>query len=288
MPHEALPTHILLRQRRAMATMFEAIVHGEDEEHLDAVASALFEEIDRVERLLSRFDRSSEVARINREAFDRAVKVDVELFALLWRCEHYTRLTQGHFDIALPSGTTMNEVKLDETARTIRFTTERVKLDMGGIGKGYALDRCEAILRQFQVKSALIHGGTSSVLALGSGAEGLGWPVGIRDPWGQSAQSEAGLVRLTHRHLSSSAALDAKHAMESNIVAAPASPLREQAACAVVANSGEEAEVFSTALLAMGRAAANDFASRQSDLRVLWLERVDERTQMTWLTEPLT
>ena len=288
MPHEAAPTHILRREHRAMATLFDAIVHGNDEEHLDAVASALFEEVDRVERLLSRFDRSNEVARINREAFNRAVKVDVELFALLERCEHYTRLTRGHFDIALPSGATMREVKLDESARTIRFTSERVKLDLGGIGKGYALDRCEAILRQFQVKSALIHGGTSSVLALGSGAEGLGWPVGIRDAWGQSAESEAGLLRLTDHHLSSSAALDAKHAMESNIIAAPASPLREQAACAVIASTGEAAEVYSTALLAMGRAAANDFVSRQSDLRVLWLERVDERTQMNWLTEPLT
>ena len=93
-------TLVVHHARPAMATLFEVVLIGDDEEHLAAVAEAALDEITRVERLLSRHDPRSEVARLNREAASGEVLVDRELFELLQLCEVYHVMTGGYFDPA--------------------------------------------------------------------------------------------------------------------------------------------------------------------------------------------
>ena len=91
-------------RRPAMGTFFEAFLAGDDDEHLEAVAAAVLDEVTRLERLLSRFDPAAEVARINREACALPVRVDVDVWDILRRCEEYRRATGGYFDVTAASG----------------------------------------------------------------------------------------------------------------------------------------------------------------------------------------
>src|SRR5262249_7434368 len=144
--------------RIAMGTAFEVFLAGDDEEHLGAVADAVLEEVVRVERLLSRFDPSSEIARINRLAGQHPVVVDFEVFAILKACRAYHRLTGGYFDVTAThaagqadTGEAGDALVLDEGRRTVSFARPGLAIDPGGFGKGYALDRARALMRTFDV-----------------------------------------------------------------------------------------------------------------------------------------
>jgi hypothetical protein len=177
------------RSCEAMGTRFEAFLAGDDAEHLDAVAVAVLEEIARLDGALSRFDPRGEISRINREAADHLVRVDREVFALLERCEQARRITEGYFDITRESGETP-ALLLDAEVCTARLARPGVAIDLGGVGKGYALDRGREILLRYGVTCALLHGGTSSVLALGKPRDRDGWPVGIRHPLASATRLE--------------------------------------------------------------------------------------------------
>jgi thiamine biosynthesis lipoprotein len=173
--------HVIHRQRPAMGTWFEARLVGDDREHLQAVAEAVLDEVERIERLLSRFDQRSEVARINREAAHRAVQLDFEVLGILQTCRQAWERTEGSFDVTAPR-CEFGAVAIDPEARTVRFQQPGLALDLGGIGKGYALDRGAAIVAAHGVVSAFLHGGTSSILAIGRDEAGQPWPIGVRDP----------------------------------------------------------------------------------------------------------
>jgi thiamine biosynthesis lipoprotein len=103
------------------------------------------------------------------------VRLDVETFALFAAAESIKQQSDGAFDIALGSG----GVLLDPELRTIRFDRTGVTLDLGAIAKGYALDRAAQILRDSDLDCALLHGGTSSVVAIGASPDGDAWRVSL-------------------------------------------------------------------------------------------------------------
>lgn len=249
----------------AMATRFDLFLRGADEQRLEAVAVAVCEEIQRLEALLSRFNPASEIARVNREAARRAVRVDRELFALLELCEQARAQTKGCFDITATSGG--GAIELDAGRCSVRFARMTTKIDLGGVAKGYALDCGQEILYRFNVESALLQGGTSSVLAVGDEA----WPIDLRHP--VKPDAIVGRIELANRGLSCSAARHAE-GQESDVVnPLTGSPLVGDAACVVLAASATEAEIFSTALLAMGEPQAMDYLRANPDLNleVHWL-----------------
>lgn len=298
-------TEALRRRRPAMATFFEVLLLGEDEAHLAAVADAALDEVQRVELQLSRFDPAGEVARINREARAGPVRVDLELLRILLDCRAWRSRTDGAFDVAAghrraPSGAAapsredrpacLDDVEIDAGARSVRLRRPDVALDFGGLGKGYALERVAGILARFGVRAALVHGGTSSVLAVGRAGDGRPWPVGLRDPFTEEEVEIEGL-RLGDRALSSSAVFPPRGEAEpppSDIVDPRSGrSLEREEGCAVVAPGALEAEVLSTALLAMGRARAVDWLARnvRPGLHVAWIDRGDRDSNLSWLTE---
>lgn len=266
-----------------MGTRFEVFLGGDDEEHLEAVAVAAVDEILRLDGLLSRFDQRSEIARVNREAGNRPVRMDGELFALLERCEQARGLTEGYFDVTRTGG---SPLELDAEASTVRFQRADVAIDLGGIGKGYALDCVREILLRFGVACALLNGGTSSVLALGTPSDDAGdadgWPIDLRHPLAPEAEAVA-RVRLKQRALSCSAARHHDQPQSDIINPLTGRPLNEDAACIVLAASATEAEIFSTALLAMGRRQTMGYLERRPhpDLMVGWIEA----GYFTWIVE---
>jgi thiamine biosynthesis lipoprotein len=265
-----------------MATWFEVLLVGVDEEHLMAVGEAALDEVDRIERLLSRFDPASETSRINREAGSRPVLVDREMFAILRDCRDWSEKTGGYFDLCADS--VPGAIELDEESRTVRLVDPSARLDFGGFGKGYALDAAWRILDEFGVDSALLHGGTSSILARGCPEDAPAWRVGLRDPF--DAEREVMRIPLMDRCLSSSAALAPGSTVSDIFDPIYSGPLRRQAACSEVAPTAREAEVLSTALVAMGRRKAGEIVDRGAfpGCRAAWIEREGERVAVEWLT----
>ena len=205
----------------AMATLFEVMVGGCEEEYSGQVARAVFGEIDRIERLFNRFDPSSEISRINRLEPGQKLAIGVETFECLALAEEVRRATGGAFDInarALVKHKGRETPPSFDLVRTSGGGFEAVlpaqeagrldllNLDLGGIGKGYALDRVLDVLADWSVENALVHGGTSTAIAIGTAPGACdpkkGWPIGVGGGWPCPGVPES--FRLLGRALSSS------------------------------------------------------------------------------------
>ncbi|MDQ2921870.1 MAG: FAD:protein FMN transferase, partial [Acidobacteriota bacterium] len=190
-----------------MGTSFEIYLYAPNRDRASELFEAAFDEIERVEAALSNYRSSSELSRINAGAADAPVITDPEVFALLVRVIDYSNRSYGAFDITVgklmkawgffrgsghyPSveelarareQTGWQSVRLDNRTRSVYFLIRGIELDLGGIGKGYALDRVAALLREDGVKAALISSGSSSIYAIGAPPGKAGWPVRVPDP----------------------------------------------------------------------------------------------------------
>jgi thiamine biosynthesis lipoprotein len=191
----------------AMGSAYSLVLYGEDRGRLEAASEDAFEEVRRLDRMLSNYRPASEWSEVNRHAAERPVMVSVELFQLLSACVEYSRQSEGAFDISvgplmkvwgfykgsghLPHRAEVRgsltkvgyrNILLDAVNRTVRFARPGVELDPGGIGKGYAVDRMVDVLRRDGIASALVSASGSSIYALGSPPGEAGWKVRIRDP----------------------------------------------------------------------------------------------------------
>lgn len=191
----------------AMATIFEVSLHGDDPARLRAAGEEALREIEQLDRQLSFYDPASEISRVNARADREPVKVDPRVFNLLQRCIEISRLTSGVFDINIvpflrlwgftvdggrvPSSVELDHakvnagiqyVKLNDEDYTVRFKKKGVSIDLGAVGKGYAIERAVEILRECGVTSGLVHGGTSTVYGIGSPPGQASWRVAIKNP----------------------------------------------------------------------------------------------------------
>jgi thiamine biosynthesis lipoprotein len=194
----------MLVARNAMATRFEIALHGDDPRALRAAGEEALDEIDRLESQLSLYRPGSELARLNQRADTGPVRVTPALFGLLERAGKLSQESGGAFDItiaplvrcwgfmggtgSLPEPAAVEEaratvgmhlIELDADRLTVRFTRPGVMLDLGAIGKGFAVDSAAEILREAGVTSALLHGGTSTAYAIGRLPGGARWKIAI-------------------------------------------------------------------------------------------------------------
>jgi len=165
---------------RAMATVFEILVVHPDEQYAAQAAHAAFELTDRLERELSRFVPNSDIARISRLAVGERTYVSPSTLDCLANARHLFDFTGGAFDISI--GTGLSSLELDGEEFRVRSTRNGVRLDLGGIGKGYAVDRMVELLEEWDLDRAVVHGGFSSVFALESPEGREGWPLTLTDP----------------------------------------------------------------------------------------------------------
>ncbi|UCG84992.1 MAG: FAD:protein FMN transferase [Gemmatimonadota bacterium] len=212
-----------------MGTTVEIYLYASSGERAAELLEAAFAEIERVEAALSAYRPTSEISRINATAARAPVVTDPEVFGLIALALDYGRRSDGAFDITVgplvkawgffradgchPSPAELSEarakigwqrVALDHAERTIRFLTPGIELDLGGIGKGFALDRAAHILRRHGVTTALLGAGRSSYLAIGAPSGTEGWAITVPDPSDSArALSE---VQLRDRSLSTSGA----------------------------------------------------------------------------------
>lgn len=146
--------------------------------HLRAVGELAIQEIDDWHRRLTRFSADSWVSHVNRTAATEAALLDDDLWALMRDATLVWRESSGAFDVARGRGP---DLVLDDATHTLRFRRPGPALDMGGIGKGHALDCAGACLRRHGVSRAFLQGGTSSALALGYDPDRRPWRVRVDD-----------------------------------------------------------------------------------------------------------
>jgi len=184
----------------AMATVFEVhCVHAEAR-YAGQAAHAAFDEVDRLERELSRFTGNSDVARINGLAAGESTRVSPSTLECLEIARALFDLTNRAFDVSIGSG--LESLDLDPDAFAVRAGADGVRIDLGGIGKGYAVDRMGEVMEEWEVPCVLVHGGFSSVLALEAPPDRGGWPLTLSAP-GPGPQEV--LARVSARQVAFSA-----------------------------------------------------------------------------------
>lgn len=191
-----------------MATRFECVLvdDGRGEARLRAAAEAALAVIAELDQRLSRFRGDSLLAFLEREAVERAVPLDDDMLALFTEAIDVWHASQGLFDITL--GATMDALAaghepveaaaslrgpggpppFELSGRALRLRPG-VRLDLGGIAKGHAIDLALAALREQGIAQAFLHGGTSAVGALGAPPDADAWLVEVAMPAGHDASS---------------------------------------------------------------------------------------------------
>jgi thiamine biosynthesis lipoprotein len=232
--------------------------------------------------------------------------VSPELFALLRHAQKLHAETDGAFDItvaplvrcwgfmhnqgwlpgpeavaAARQAVGMEHVHLDAARRTVRFLRDAVMLDLGAIGKGYAVERGAELLREAGVTSALFHGGTSTVCAIGAPPGAEAWTVAIEQPppgWAEIPFPELSVVLLKDQSLSVSAIWGRTFEAEGKhfghvIDPRSGQPVETTWLSAVILPAATETDALSTALLTLGAAGLERLADLRSGLRALLVTR---------------
>jgi FAD:protein FMN transferase len=322
--------HTVTLACQAMATRFELVLCGDDPAHLRAAGEEALREIQRLEAKLSLFQPTSEVAHLNARAAGQPVRVGAELFELLRRAAALSVETQGAFDVTvaplmrcwgfvrgtgcLPDPQALaaardcvgtDKVVLDGVAQTVRFTRPGVMIDLGSIGKGFALEQAAALLQENGVTRALLHGGTSTVCALGSPPDAGAWTVGIAHP----AQAAAPLIPAPHQPADSAATPEIIATVpllnESLSVSAvwgrsfehagrvfghvldprTGGPTEGAALAAVVLPSATDTDALSTALLVAGQSGVRSLKESRPQARTLVVGRQRDGTGLVSCSE---
>ncbi|MFM8471671.1 MAG: FAD:protein FMN transferase [Limisphaerales bacterium] len=303
---------IVTLARHAMATRFELVLHGGDEAALRAAGEEALDEIARLEDELSYFRATSQVFRLNQASAERPVRVSPWLFRLLQRARELSEESGGTFDptvaplmrcwgfysregrvpepaalAAARACVGMHLVELNEAELTVRFTRPGVQLDLGSIGKGYAVERAGELLREAGVSSALWHGGTSTVLALGAPPEMPGWTIALDHPNHiETRKAEPAhpwaTVTLREESLSVSAVWGksftaADRSYGHVIDPRTGAPTQGALLAAVVLPSATDSDALSTMLLTRGSEGFAELQRRRPGLRALVATRALEK-----------
>ncbi|MDO6565555.1 FAD:protein FMN transferase [Alteromonas sp. 1_MG-2023] len=193
-----------------MGTNIEVQVWAESKDVGDAAIAKVFEQMEAVNQLMSPYIPSSNLAIVNRDAANEPVVVDDALFRLIKEAQAFSELTHGAFDITFASigfmydyrhkakpnqqsieaaldAVNYHHIVLNEAEHSVSFKHENVKIDLGGIAKGYAVDISIEALADMGIEHALVTAGGDTRL-LGD-RRGRPWMVGIRDPRDETRQA---------------------------------------------------------------------------------------------------
>lgn len=264
------PSHDALRfSHEAMATVFEIFISHEDDAYAQQAAWETFRELNRIEQELSRFIENSDISRINQLTLNQSIPIGLDAFECIKHSLHLNKMTHGAFDIAFESWrqnslngkhpstqpqnisseshrqrTPVDRLLLDENHHSVQLLSDSIRLDLGGIGKGYALDRMAKLLHEWEIPSALIHGGMSSVLALAEPPGEEGWPVTLSNPQNKKILAR---IDLKGRSLSGSGLRKGDHIIDPRT----GQPVEGRFAAWASTPDGATSDALSTAFMVM-------------------------------------
>jgi len=193
--------------RMTMGTIARIMVTAENSGQANQAISAAFDKIFHIEKLMSDYDPDSQLSQVNQNAFKEPVQVDAELFEVLTAAKAYSCLSDGAFDVTIgpvvqlwrkakednitPEAGALKKAKaavgyenliLNTENKTVQFAKEGMFLDLGGIAKGYTIDKATEILQAGGVKGAMVDIG-GDLRCFGTPANGKEhWLIGLQDP----------------------------------------------------------------------------------------------------------
>ena len=292
------PLHRHVAVRMSMACEYAIEAYSEDANSLPGTVDDAFDEVDRIDRLMSHYKAESPLSRINREAGQHPVAVEPELFDFIVEAMRYQRDSDGAFDITvgplmkawgffrgeghLPSDDELGaarrhvgaaHVTLNLESKTIAFDAAGVELDLGGIAKGYAVDRVAGLLRQRHVAAALISSGGSTIYGLGAPPGADAWDVKLQDPI--DSRKTAFAIKLKDRALSvagsSEKAFEAGGVRYSHIMdPRTGRPAPGVLSVAVLASSGTAGDALDDAFFVLGPERSRGYLTRLHDTEAIF------------------
>lgn len=288
--------HLHRFAHNAMATTYEIYIWHEDPDYAGGAAHEAFKELDRLEEDLSRFIPNSDISRINNLKAYQSVRVGLPAFECIQESQRIFQETEGAFDITIgplyqawldknkhlknPSSTELNQaryrtgmalIKLDGREHTVGVLRDRLQLDLGGVGKGYAVDQIAFLLKEWEIDTALIHGGRSSVLAL-QAPEGIpGWPITLST--GGKQHTTLAKLHLCNQALSGSGLQKGQHILDPR----KGEPVQGKTGAWSIVPSATTSDALSTAFMIMEPDKVQLYCQSHPDTKALLVLESEEQ-----------
>lgn len=287
------PSQPLSRSKPLMGTTFHIQVHSNDHEAAARAMAAAFDEVERIESLISSWQSTSELSKVNRMAGERPVSVGPELFELVDEAVRISRETDGAFDITFASCGSLwsfrdpqipSEDELDECLGTIGYEQielhseesslylphDDLRIGVGGIGKGYGVDRAAEELEADGVESYLVDGGGD--VRVQAAPSRRRWKIGIAHP--RKANRLLGNLHVRTGAVVTSGDYERSFHREGKryhhiLNPRTARPARKSIAVTVWAGDASRADALSTALFVLGPDDGLELATELSNVETL-------------------
>ena len=286
---------LVYKKKYVMGTVFEIAAYGKSSANVSAAIDEAFHEIVRIDDLMSNYKPESALSTLNRSAHFHTERVPSELYRVIEEAVHLSQVSEGKFDITVAplvdlwkaalSGESIPSPVEQERARAcvgyekihlippdqVMFRSPCLQIDLGAIGKGYAVDRAAEILQALRIQDAFISAGGSTILALGSPPGQTAWMVHLRDLSGKIdpyVMLKDGSVSTSEQTAPS---LLGRTSAGHIIDLATGKPLNTPFAVSVVAPTGTMSDGLSTTLLLLGPGPGKLLVKQTPYVSALWL-----------------
>jgi len=286
---------LVYKKKYIMGTVFEIAAYERSSEQASVAIEMAFQEILRLDHLMSNYNPESALSHLNQSAHFHAEKVPTDLYNVIQQAMHFSKLSNGKFDITVAplvnlwkaalSGESIPSVAQQQQAQAcvgyekilltppdqITFQCDCVQLDLGAIGKGYAVDRAVTMLYSLGIRNALINAGGSTIFAMGSPPGKSGWLVHLRDP----SHRVDPYVMLNNESVSTSeqspASLLGRDSAGHIVDPTTGQPLKTEFAVSVVAPTATLSDGLSTTLLLLRPVQGKSLVSQMPDVSAIWV-----------------
>jgi len=279
----------------AMGTRLNAVLPNIDTNSGQHILNLIEKEVSRIEDRLSWFKYDSEVTWVNKRASKEEVKLSSELYEVLKMCQDYYTVTNGAFNISLRPLLTywktqranlsggnnfrkllhnlnIQQITLNHDKRTVKFKNEDVVIDLGGFGKGYALEKINSLLQKLSVESAFISFGESSILTKGKHPKGDHWKIGLKNYYNPNESLHTFHVKDGSVSTSSNFYVDDKGTLKNHrhvINPFTGYPVDDTVTVSVSGGSSTVVEILSTAFLVLPDEEIKEIINGMDDLRAV-------------------
>ena len=278
---------------KAMATLYEILIEYDDKVYAEQTAKATFDEIDRLEEELSRFLPNSEISMINNLQVGDKFLLSEDTLECLIQSQKLFDITNGAFDITIgnqkenwekenfssehlnanESIPSSQKFDINEFEHTITVLSDDLNIDLGGLGKGYALDKVCDLLLEWEIENAFIHGGGSSVKSIGNLSNFNGWPITISNP--NNPKQTLADILIKNFSISASGIKKGNHIFDPVME----KPITKRKAAWAIAGSAALSDALSTAFMIMDIDSILGLCKINNDISAMIIE--DEKAELT-------
>jgi FAD:protein FMN transferase len=283
--------HAVEQHWYCMGTMFDIVAYHASREEAERAVGRAMEEVVRLDQVMSHFKADSDLSRLVREGRRGAISVEPSLFEVIQESLMFSRRSSGKFDVTIApllrtwtnaraEGRNPTAGEISEARRCvgyenieisapdrIRLRSDCVEIDLGGIGKGYAVERAIGVLRAAGIRHALINAGSSSIASIGHPPDRQGWPVVLN-----ARVAGHQILLLRDRSISTSEQSPSRETLDPQTGA----PAESALTVTVVGPSATVSDALSTTLLMLSQEDGRKLLAQFADVSALWMTRTGE------------